>query len=53
MQVSAAGAGWPALATALPGLVAAVLGILRHFNYRTKRDRIAAVGAALDAVVQS
>lgn len=53
IQVSAAGAGWLAIATALAGFVAAVLGILRYFSYRTKRDRIAAVGAALDAVVQS
>ena len=39
--------------TATAGLVAAVLGIVKYFNYRTKRDRIAAVGTAFEAVVEA
>lgn len=50
--MSAVGAAITA-ATALAGFLAAVLSILRYLNYRTRRDRIAAVGAALDAVVAS
>lgn len=44
---------WVAAATATAGFLTALLGILRYFNYRTRRDRVAAVGAALDAVVVS
>ncbi len=44
---------WVAAATAMTGFVAALLGILRYFSYRTRRDRIATVGTALDAVVVS
>ena len=39
--------------TATAGLVAAVLGIVKYFNYRTRRDRIAAVGTAFEAVVEA
>jgi uncharacterized protein YjbI with pentapeptide repeats len=41
---------WIAAATA--GLTA-VLGIFKYFNYRSKRDRIAAVGATFAATVES
>ena len=37
--------------TAVIALLGAILGVLRYFNYRTKRDRIAAVGAAFETVV--
>jgi uncharacterized protein YjbI with pentapeptide repeats len=39
--------------TAVVALLAAVLGVLRYFNYRTKRDRIAAVGSAFETVVEA
>jgi hypothetical protein len=39
--------------TTAAALVAAVLGIVKYFNYRTKRDRIAAVGTAFEAVVEA
>lgn len=39
-------ASWTAALTAVVALVGAVLGVLRYFNYRTKRDRIAAAAAA-------
>ena len=39
--------------TTIAGLVAAVLGIVKYFNYRTKRDRIAAIGTAFEAVVEA
>ena len=35
------------------GLLTAILGILRYFNYKSKRDRLAAVGAAFSATVQT
>jgi hypothetical protein len=47
------GGGWIAGVTALVGLLSAVLGILRYFNYRTKRDRIAAVGTEFETVVEA
>ena len=31
----------------------AVLGVLRYFNYRTKRDRKAAVGLVFETVVEA
>jgi hypothetical protein len=34
-------------------LLGAVLGVLRYFNFRTKRDRVATVGAAFETVVES
>lgn len=34
-------------------LLTAILGILRYFNYKSKRDRLAAVGAAFSATVQT
>jgi hypothetical protein len=46
-------AGLVAALTTSAGLVAAVLGIFKYFNYRTKRDRIAAVGTAFEAVVEA
>jgi uncharacterized protein YjbI with pentapeptide repeats len=39
-----------AVLTAVAGLVAAVL---KYFNYRTKKDRVAAVGVAFEAVVEA
>lgn len=39
-------------ATALATLLAAVLGVLKYFNYRTKRDRQAAVGQAFVEVIR-
>lgn len=39
--------------TAVVALVGAVLGVLRYFNYRTKRDRVAAVGSAFETVVEA
>jgi hypothetical protein len=39
--------------TTTAGLLAAVLGIIKYFSYRTKRDRIAAVGTAFEAVVEA
>lgn len=42
---------WTAAVTAFVALLGAILGVLRYFNYRTKRDRIAAVGAAFETVV--
>ena len=41
-----------ATATAIAGLLAALLGILRYFNYRTNKDRMAAVGTAFAEVVK-
>jgi uncharacterized protein YjbI with pentapeptide repeats len=38
-------------ATALAGLLAALLGIFKYFNYRSNRDQKAAVGEAFGAVV--
>ncbi len=35
------------------GLLTAILGILRYFNYKSRRDRLAAVGAAFSATVQN
>ena len=34
------GSGLVTLLTAVAGLVAAVLGVLQYFKYRTRRDRI-------------
>lgn len=39
--------------TAVVALLGAVLGVLRYFNYRTKRDRIAAVGLVFETVVEA
>src|SRR5215217_1257143 len=39
--------------TAVTGLIAAIVGVLKYFNYRSKRDRIAAVGTAFEAVVEA
>ena len=44
--------GSVAAATAFAGLLGAVLGVLRYFNYRTNRDKQAAVGQAFEAVVR-
>jgi hypothetical protein len=35
------------------GLLTAALGLLRYFNYKSKRDRMAAVGAAFSTTVES
>ena len=35
------------------GLLTAILGISRYFNYKSKRDRLTAVGAAFSATVQT
>jgi hypothetical protein len=35
------------------GFLAAVLGLFKYFNYRSKRDRIAAVGASFATTVES
>jgi hypothetical protein len=40
-----------ATATAITGLVAGLLGVLRYFDYKTKKDRLAAVGDAFAEVV--
>ncbi len=45
--------GWIGGVTALVGLLAALLGVLRYFNYRTRRDRIKEVGTAFESVVDS
>lgn len=42
-----------ALATPLAGLVGAVLGVVKYFNYRSHKDRMEAVGARFTAVVDS
>jgi Pentapeptide repeats (9 copies)/Pentapeptide repeats (8 copies) len=42
-----------AVLTAAAGLVAAIVGALKYFNYRTKKDRVAAVGMAFEAVVEA
>ena len=42
-----------AVLTAAAGLVAAIVGVLKYFNYRSKKDRIAAVGTAFEAVVDA
>lgn len=47
------GGGWVGGATAVAALLGTLLGILRYFNYRTKRDRIAAVGTAFETVVDA
>lgn len=44
---------WTAVVTAVVALLGAVLGVLRYFNYRTKRDRVAAVGSAFETVVDA
>jgi hypothetical protein len=51
--LAASGGNWIAGVTALVGLVGALLGTLRYFNYRSKRDRIAAVGSAFELVVEA
>ena len=48
-----AGTGLVTLLTAAAGLLAAVLGVLQYFKYRTRRDRIAAIGGAFEAVVEA
>jgi uncharacterized protein YjbI with pentapeptide repeats len=35
------------------GFLAAILGILRYFNYRTRRDRVAAVGDSFTVTVEA
>jgi uncharacterized protein YjbI with pentapeptide repeats len=47
------GAGLVTLLTALAGFAAAVLGVLQYFKYRTRRDRIALIGTAFEAVVEA
>jgi uncharacterized protein YjbI with pentapeptide repeats len=42
-----------AVLTAVAGLAAAIVGVLKYFNYRTKKDRVAAVGLAFEAVVDA
>ena len=42
--------GWVAVAG---GFIAAVLGLLKYFNYRTKRDRRAAVGASFALTIDA
>lgn len=42
-----------AVLTAVAGLVAAIVGVLKYFNYRSKKDRMAAVGQAFEAVVEA
>ena len=37
----------------MAGALAAVLGILKYFNYKTKRDRRAAVGTAFASTVEA
>jgi uncharacterized protein YjbI with pentapeptide repeats len=49
--VIAQSGGWIAGVTAVVALLGAVLGLLRYFNYRTKQDRIAAVGSVFETVV--
>ena len=41
------------LVALLGGLVAAVLGLFRYFNYRSKRDRLAEVGASFALTVEA
>jgi hypothetical protein len=41
-----------ASATAIAGLIAALLGVLKYFNYKTNRDRMAAVGTAFAEMVK-
>lgn len=33
-------------------LAAALLGILKYFNYKSRRDRIAAIGSAFSSTVE-
>jgi uncharacterized protein YjbI with pentapeptide repeats len=42
-----------AVLTAVAGLVAAIVGVLKYFNYRSKKDRMAAVGQAFETVVEA
>jgi hypothetical protein len=42
-----------ALLTAMAGLIAALVGVLNYFDYRTRKARIAAVGTAFEAVVEA
>lgn len=41
---------WLAVAA---GLITAILGLVKYFDYKSKRDRMAAVGAAFAATVES
>jgi hypothetical protein len=52
-MIGDAGGGWIGGVTAIVGLLAGLLGLFRYFNYRTRRDRIAAVGSAFETVVES
>ena len=52
-MLAQSGGGWIAGVTAVVALAGAVLGVLRYFNYRTKRDRVAAVGLAFETVVEA
>jgi uncharacterized protein YjbI with pentapeptide repeats len=42
--------GWVAV---LGGLLAAILGLFKYFNYRSKRDRLAEVGASFALTVEA
>src|SRR5258708_6029697 len=53
MMLAQSGGSLIAGVTAIVALLGAVLGVLRYFNYRTKRDRIAAVGSAFETVVEA
>ncbi len=37
-----------AVLTAVAGLAAAIVGVLKYFNYRSKKDRIGAIGTAFE-----
>jgi Pentapeptide repeats (8 copies) len=52
-MVAQSGSDWVPGVTAVVALLGAVLGVLRYFNYRTKRDRIALVGEAFETVVEA
>ena len=42
--------GWVAV---IGGLLAAILGLSRYFNYRSRRDRLAAVGASFALTIEA
>jgi uncharacterized protein YjbI with pentapeptide repeats len=52
-MIAQSGGDWIGGVTAVVALLGAVIGVLRYFNYRTRRDRIAAVGAAFETVVDA
>ena len=39
--------------TALSGVIAGIIGIFKYFQYKTRRDKIAAVGEAFNSVVHA